>query len=755
MVNSLAEAGNERDDGWLKPRWFALLLALLTLTAYPQILFGSQSFVYRDFGFFAYPIAFHWRESFWHGEIPLWNPLSNCGMPFLAEWNTQVLYPPALFYLLFPLSWSLSTFCVLHLFLGGLGMFYLARAWTNHPFAAAFAGLVFAFNGLMLNSLMWPAFVPGLAWMPWVVWLTERAWREGGRTMILAALAGSLQMLSGAAEAVLLTWVLLGALALRDLVRGELPRKKLVWRAVAVVLLISGLSAAQLFPFLDLLHNSHRQGWAGSTQWPMPKTGWLNFLVPLLHCGLQQGVFVQNNQYWTSSYYVGVSTVALGLAGLWRRNSRAWLLAALAVFCLILALGDGTPVYPWLCQHFHFLGLMRYPIKFVILPVFVLPLLAAGGLAKKPEHPGATPSKRDWSGGLIWLSLTFVILGILWLNRPQSASDPNDTAALISGLIRILFFTAILGGLFLAGKIADRKQRSALQLFLLVLVWFDLFQQEPQPQTVNRSVYAENLPRALAAPQFGGSRVVVPDTVRDRLVKSYFPDATQDFVSHRLALFLNCNLLDDVPKCDAFFPLYLSHYANVYAWGFSDPLLDFMGVSQVVGIESESLAWQPRKSFMPLLTGGQVPVFTNELGTLSAVVSTNFAPRRTVYLPLEARNHIMTTNPALVTILAANYSAQKIGAKVSADGPAMMVIAQTYYHPWRAYVDDQPTALWRANYTFQALEVPAGVHEVKLVYEDYLFYLGAFLSLTTLAGCLVALCLNRRFNADASPEIGR
>lgn len=154
----------ESKDIWLTPRRFAALLALLTLASYPQVFLGFQTFVFRDFGYFAYPIAYHLRESFWRGEIPLWNPLNDCGTPFLAQWNTQVLYPPALFYLLLPLSWSLGVFCLLHLFWGGLGMFLLARHWTQNRFAAAFAGVVFAFNGLMLNSLMWPATVTALGW---------------------------------------------------------------------------------------------------------------------------------------------------------------------------------------------------------------------------------------------------------------------------------------------------------------------------------------------------------------------------------------------------------------------------------------------------------------------------------------------------------------------------------------------------------------------------------------------------------------
>jgi len=90
---------------WLTPRRFGALLALFLFAAWPQVLLGLQTFVYRDFGLYAYPTAYHLRESFWHGEIPLWNPLSSCGVPFLAQWNTQVLYPPVLFYILLPLSW--------------------------------------------------------------------------------------------------------------------------------------------------------------------------------------------------------------------------------------------------------------------------------------------------------------------------------------------------------------------------------------------------------------------------------------------------------------------------------------------------------------------------------------------------------------------------------------------------------------------------------------------------------------------------
>ena len=163
---ALVNGAATKADGWFTPGRFAALLAVCIFAAYPEVVAGSRTFVFRDFGLFGYPLAHHHRESFWRGEVPLWNPLSNCGLPFLAQWNTMVLYPCSLFYLLFPLSWSLGVFCLAHQWLAGLGMYFLARKWTGSRLAASVAGLGFAFNGLTLNSLIWPAIMAALGWMP-------------------------------------------------------------------------------------------------------------------------------------------------------------------------------------------------------------------------------------------------------------------------------------------------------------------------------------------------------------------------------------------------------------------------------------------------------------------------------------------------------------------------------------------------------------------------------------------------------------
>src|SRR3954452_18842024 len=188
---------------WFTPGRFAAFLGLFILCLFPTVLFGAQTFFFRDYGIFGYPLAAYHRECFWRGELPLWNSLSNCGIPYLAQWNTLTLYPLSLIYLLLPMPWSLSFFCVAHLFLAGLGMYLLALLWTNNRFASAIAGVAFSFNGLTLHCLMWPNNIAGLALMPWVILAVDHAWRKGGRTLIIAGLLGGVQMLSGAPEIVL------------------------------------------------------------------------------------------------------------------------------------------------------------------------------------------------------------------------------------------------------------------------------------------------------------------------------------------------------------------------------------------------------------------------------------------------------------------------------------------------------------------------------------------------------------------------
>jgi hypothetical protein len=744
---SAPEHENDGSD-WLTPRHFGLILGLLVVAAFPQVIFGRETFAGRDFGYFGYPLAYYFRESFWRGEIPLWNPLNDCGIPFLAQWNTQVLYPPAIFYLVFPLSWSLGVFCLLHLWLGGMGMFFLARRWTGNAFAAAVAGIIFAFNGLMLNSVLWPATIPGLGWMPWVVLLVERAWHDGGKSLVIAAVAGALQLLSGAAEVVMLTWALLAAIALGEIFFGDSSRDKIILRFGIIVAIITGLCAAQLLPFFELLKNSNRQENFNAAQWAMPLSGFGNFLEPLFRCRNVYGsVFEQPGQYWTSSYYVGIVTLAFAFVAFLRKPSwRAWLLGAALLFCLILALGNVTPIYKLATRVISPLSVMRFPVKFVILPVFILPLLAAFGLAPKSSDQNAqnTFSKIFWLSSACLLASLFAIV---WLGSKSPRPQENWTATWHNAFVRAASFIAAIGVLFITKKISAPKLRLLCQLLALLLVWVDLLTHIPQSKTVRLSVYTDKMVRSSSSSAASG-RAMISQWARRYYATSGAINPETDYLVHRWALFSNCNLLEDIPKVDGFFPLYPREHIDILSLLLSETnrpsagLLDFVGVSMITSSnilpwEVNVPGWDARESFLPLITGGQKPVFADTKTTLRALAGTNFSPRTEVYLPADVAREISVTNQSTVLIGALHVSAgDGIETKVIASVPAFIVVSQTFYPTWKAFLDGKPARLFRANHAFQAVQVPSGKHDVKLVYSDGKFYFGAIISLATLGSCI-------------------
>jgi len=102
--------------------------------------------------------------------------------------------------------------------------------------------------------------------------------------------------------------------------------------------------------------------------------------------------------------------------------------------------------------------------------------------------------------------------------------------------------------------------------------------------------------------------------------------------------------------------------------------------------------------------------------------------RKVVYLPPEAKSRVTARREPAARIIGKRFAPSKETIQVEAPGPALVFISQAFYHNWKARVDGKAVPLWRANYAFQAVEVPAGRHEVTLVYWDKMFWIGTFLA---------------------------
>ena len=777
-------------DAWLTPGRFALLLALLVVATFPGILLGSTTFIIRDFGLFSYPVAYFHRRCFWRGELPLWNPFNNCGLPFLAQWNTLTLYPLSLIYLLLPLTWSLSFFCLAHLFWGGLGMYFLTRRWTDNPLAAGLAGVIFSFNGLTLNFLMWPSHVATFSWLPWVLWLVQRAWREGGKALVWGTVAGAMQMLAGGPETIALTWLILSVLACGDWVRlgkrqggcgqnqsegsgtaeyaeyaetghtrwrafrrflsptyfgydlASTGRIKLVSRFVGLGVLVALISAAQLLPFLELLVRSQRDTGFDRSDWPMPAWGWASFLVPLFHTSAtNQGLFLQTGQYWTSSYYAGIGTVLLVAVAL--RHARHGPVRALTVLLglsLIMALGDSGRLYRGFRACLPLIGFVRYPVKFVLLILVLAPLLAAFGFAA-----WAGQTRRVARSGVGCALVLLLLIGIIvGLASRLPATDGNWQATWRNGLAR----AGLLGLVFasiVACMGASGLRRGLFGCFLMLVFWLDFVTHMPtQNPGVQRSVYTPGWASAQVKldppPRLGQARLMLAPRAQQQLNTRVVSSLETNYLLDRVAFFCDCNLLEEVPQVHGFFSLFPAEANNATFVSYVQTnrdfpaLLDFMGVSQM-NAPGKIFEWARRPSAMPLVTAGQRPVFVDDRAAFQAFLQTNLDLRQIVLLPPEARGSISVTQRTSARVLEARFGNQSVSIETEAPVPSLVVISQTFYPAWKALVDGQPARIWRANYAFQALQVPAGQHQVQLIYQDRAFWAGLILSGFGLLAC--------------------
>lgn len=797
-------------DEWFTPGRFVVLLAVALFAAFPEVVLGSHTFYYRDFGHFAYPLAHYHRECFWRGEVPLWNPYTSCGLPHLAQWNTMCLYPGALLYLLGPMPWALGLFSLAHLMLAGAGAYRLAHHWTGSRFAASVGGLAFAFNGFTLHAVMWPNNVAALAWAPWL-WLqvarlskvelrapppNSRHWNVellGGRTLLLAALVGAMQMLTGAPEVILFTWAIAVPLALVGAIANSqfsiANLKFPLLRLTALVLLVTLLSAAQLLPFLDLLRHSHRTAAYDDNLYAMPLWGWANFFVPLFRMTPDRlGVFTHLDQQWTSSYYPGLGVLALAALAVWRRREpRVWLLAAVAVLGVWLAMGKQAFLLDWLKAVCPPLGFIRFPIKYVLLTLMVLPFLAALALAERrsPTRRESSPSPNESHAeqleaepavvqnqsqvfslldfGIVLGAFGLVVLGayhnsgILKFFHGIHGDELDSALAQAFSASRQLQALGLvaLGWMFLRKATSVRASVAARLAFLAVLAFNILTHTPRQNPTVITQAYEPGVAKfSTTMPRLGEGRAMVSRDMEGFMAHAQNADALNYCIGARRAMFANWNLLDDVPKVNGFFSLFPRELSDTWwlLYGrdrpFPERFADFLGTTRISSGEV-LFTWTHRTNALPLVTAGPEPVFADSAQTLRELSNPGFDPAGNVFLPKELLAVSLATNASAITrarVLSTRWEAHALQLEVEANAPVWVVIAQTYYHPWKAFIGERELPIRRANHAFQAVEIPAGRHLLKLRYVDHAFTFGVCVSLATLAAVLLALVRCRRTN---------
>ncbi|MEP7189010.1 MAG: YfhO family protein, partial [Roseiflexaceae bacterium] len=146
----------------------------------------------------------------------------------------------------------------------------------------------------------------------------------------------------------------------------------------------------------------------------------------------------------------------------------------------------------------------------------------------------------------------------------------------------------------------------------------------------------------------------------------------------------------------------------------------------------------PRAYFADTLRGE-----TDPQALLRAVTADGFDGRRLALVESDQPPVLQpsggATNADKVAI--ARFSANQIALTTNAAQPRFLVLSEMYFPGWHATIDGVETPIYRTNYLFRGIAVPAGQHTVMFVYRPVSVLIGAVISLVALA--LIGFLLRR------------
>ena len=125
---------------------------------------------------------------------------------------------------------------------------------------------------------------------------------------------------------------------------------------------------------------------------------------------------------------------------------------------------------------------------------------------------------------------------------------------------------------------------------------------------------------------------------------------------------------------------------------------------------------------------------------LDSMRTASFDPSETVLLENAPAENINNGKRSSVQI--SQYQDQLI--KLNATGPGWLVITNLWYPGWRAWVDGGETKIYRGDYVFQAIPLPAGDHAIQLRFSSSSFKHGLELTILSLAAVLLLLAIRAK-----------
>lgn len=421
-------------------------LLAVCLVFYWKLAFTNLILARGDMFLYFYPNWNYAAEAIRQGRLPLWNPYLFMGVPFFANSQTGVLYPPNLALAWLSTTRAINFTIILHTWLAGAGAYIFARRSLGLSRWPAWLGAVtFALGGYLSAQVEHVNQLQALSWLPYLFTFFDLALERWRWTFALATVV-TIQLLSGHSQSVFISLVGLGLYAMWPTIENaparrwnarQLARRLGVWLGAAIVGAL--LAAAQLVPTLELARQSIRAGgltWREAVSFSLSPA----LLLPALLPNFRQTIL---SEYVA---YIGVTGLASSLVGTWAcwRVTRDHLggqttnfspsrfvfcraMSALALLGLLLALGGYNPLYSLLVKFVPGFNLFRVPARWLALYAFGAAMLVGVGVDQISN--GLRSHSRFEMRYLIFFVL---VAELFFASRPLGYNHPTAPDALTS-----------------------------------------------------------------------------------------------------------------------------------------------------------------------------------------------------------------------------------------------------------------------------------------------------------------------------------
>lgn len=741
-----------------------VLLALVGIFFREAILTDELTLPW-DAADYSYPIQAYISHWYRQGVIPLWIPGLFNGYPLFADPGAQMFYPISLLFtaLTTLTPWVVYLQLTLHYYLAGLFMYWLCLRLGYRWCASLIAAVGYMLSGYMIGHLS-HILICSVTWLPLLVLLLDDALaRSRLRGAALAGLVFGVSILSGPVQTVFYSVVVLlvhSTYRTSVLYRSDRRVTALLSNfAILIVVLAVGLAMAmvQLLPTWEFIGASNRSA-ARSLTISGFGIDW-SYLITLLAPNYFGGL---TGPYWgepditQQSLYMGIAPLFLaGLALVWRRTAWTLYLGGFALLGLLISMGTHTPVFSFVYHLVPGFSQFRNALHFLFVFHFYVAILAAEGATALVDR--SLPAIRIGLYALGFCLVAALFYG--WLPVPA------DNTALRHAGEAVFLAAGLLCALLLVATVARGRLLGLAQPMLAGLTMVDLCLVTGHSVTLGARASAQSLerPTPLASTimldagipsdyllyRRPSGEVPALDVERS-LFRVYVRPPTRIYRAPEdqtlfVPLGFNRAALTGLSFVDGYSPVVLTRHQELSDFVGSrsiDRYLELSSVRYLVVVGDEVSLRKVERSLPRALIVGQAETPGDRSQVLTRLADPSFDPFSAVTLegaaPTQGRGHVVTSSIKFVA-----HAPNRIEMRTESDKAGYLVLNESYYPGWHAFVDGQETRVYRANHEFKAIELPGGSHRVVFSFSPTSFAAGLTVTLTTLAAAMVFLLWRR------------